>query len=329
MARTNYSAHISDEKKASVIQLAKLIESNPIIAIANMESLPARNLASMRTKLRGKVHIIMAKKNVIKKAIETSKKPGIQELIKSLNGTPALLFTAENPFSLFKTLKKNQSKAPIKAGQIAPHDLVVPAGPTSFPPGPIIGELGQLGIKAGIDQGKVVIKQDAVLAKAGAVVNDKAAGFLARMGVEPMRIGLNLVVAYEDGKLLDGKVLDIDEDKFKADLNAAALAAKSLAFNIAYALPSNITELVQKAHYDAAGLALEANLLTDENAKQVLAKAYFQAMGVAKYLPADMQAEIGANTAVASSATEHSAPAEKKEEKKEEDAAAGLGSLFG
>jgi large subunit ribosomal protein L10 len=330
MARAHYHAHVTDEKKTGVVNLTKLINEYPIIAIANLENLPARNLASMRTKLRGKVHIAMAKKNVVKKAIEASGKPGISELTNHLGGMPALLFTAENPFSLFKTLKKNQSKAAIKGGQIAPHDLLVPAGPTSFPPGPIIGELGQLGIKAGIDQGKVVIKQDAVLAKAGAVVSDKAAGFLARMGIEPMRIGLNLVMAYENGKLLSGAVLDIDEDKFKADLNACALAAKSLAFNTAYVLPENITDLVQKAHYDAAGFALEANLVTDENAKDVLAKAYYQAMGVAKYLPADMQAEIGANVAdvAHNDAPAAHAPAHK-EEKKEEDAAAGLGSLFG
>jgi large subunit ribosomal protein L10 len=206
---------------------------------------------------------------------------------------------------------------------------MVLAGPTSFPPGPIIGELGQLGIKAGIDQGKVVIKQDAVLAKAGTPVSEKAAGFLARMGIEPMRIGLNLVVAYENGQVMDGKVLDIDEEKFAADLSAAAFAAKSLAFSIAYATAENIKELIQKTHYDAAGLALETNLMTDNNAKQVLAKAYFHAIGVAKYLPAEMQAEHDAADAAPAAPSAAGLATERKEEKKEEDAAAGLGPLFG
>jgi large subunit ribosomal protein L10 len=323
----NARAHVSEEKKQTVQQLVKLIEEYPIIAVVNMESLPARNLATMRTKMRDKVVISMTKKRIIKKAIEGSKKDGIQELNKHLKGMPALMFTRDNPFALFKTLKKNQSKAPIKGGQIAPIDLMVPAGPTSFPPGPIIGELGQLGIKAGIDQGKVVIKQDAVLAKEGAVVSDKAAAFLTRMGIEPMRIGLNLVAAYEHGKILDGKVLDIDEEKFMADLQACALAAKSLAFNTAMPMKENIEALIQKGHYDAAGLALEANLITDDNAREVLAKAYWQAVGVAKYLPADMQAEVGAPASSDEPAAIASAP--PKEEKNDEDSAAGLGSLFG
>lgn len=318
-------AHVSEEKKETVTQLVKLIEEYPIIAVVNMENLPARNLASMRTKLRGKVVISMAKKRIIQKAIEGSKKEGIQELNKNMRGMPALLFTRDNPFALFKILKQNQSKAPIKGGQIAPTDLIIPAGPTSFPPGPIIGELGQLGIKGGIENGKVVIKVDATLAHEGQVVTEKQAAFLTRMGIEPMKIGLNLTIAYENGKLLDGKVLDIDEKKFMADLQACALAAKSLAFNTAMPMKENIDALVQKAHYDAAGLALETNLITDENTRDILAKAYWQAMGVSKYLPADMQAEIG--TPQEAAAPE--AVVEKKEEKKEEDAAAGLGSLFG
>jgi large subunit ribosomal protein L10 len=321
------TAHVSEAKKDAVSRLVKEIESAPIIAVVNMESLPASNLGVMRKKLRGKVHISMAKKRIIQKAIEQSKKPNIHELNKHMVGMPALLFTSENPFSLFKTLKKNQSKAPIKPGQIAPQDLIVPAGPTSFPPGPIIGELGQLGIKAGIDQGKVVIKQDATLAKAGTPVSEKAAAFLTRMGIEPMRIGLNLTVAYEKGELLTGSVLDIDEDKFMADLQFAALSAKNLAFNATIPTADNIDAPIQKAHYDAAGLALEANLITDENSREILAKAYWQAVGVAKYLPADMQADL---PVAAPLADEGAHKEEKKEEKKnDEDAAAGLGSLFG
>ncbi len=137
----------------------------------------------------------------------------------------------------------------------------------------------------------MVIKADATVAKQGAVVNAKTAAFLQRMGIEPMRIGLSLVAVLEHGQVLDAGVLDIDEEKFMGQLHEAVLAAKNLAFNACIPLKDNIAMLIQKAHYDAAGLALEANLLTDENTKHMLAKAYWHAVGVAKYLPADMQAE--------------------------------------
>jgi len=64
---------------------------------------------------------------------------------------PALLFTKENPFKLYNKLQKSKSSAPAKAGQTAPSEIVVPKGPTPFAPGPIIGELGALGIKTAVE----------------------------------------------------------------------------------------------------------------------------------------------------------------------------------
>ncbi len=320
-------AHVSEEKQAIVADLKRQIKESPIVGVLDMESLPAGNLAAMRKRMRADVHMVMAKKRLIKRALEESGVHGADKLAGSLTGMPALLFTKSNPFTLFKTLKKNQSKAPIKGGQIAPYDLTVPAGPTSFPPGPIIGELGAMGIKAGIDQGKVVIKADATIAKAGQAVDDKKAAFLTRMGIEPMRIGLKLVATLEKGEVLTASVLDIDETKFLRDLQHCALEAQALAFNAAFPVAENIDKLIQKAHYDAAGLALEANLVTDENAREILAKAYWSAMGVAKYLPEGMRDELPQAEA-APAAAAHAE--EKKDEKKsEEEAAAGLGSLFG
>ena len=95
------------------------------------------------------------------------KKPGIEKLKDHLNGMPSLMFTKENPFRLAANLMKSKSKAPAKAGQVAPSDIVVEAGPTGFAPGPVIGELGQLGIKTSVENGKVAIKENKVLVKKG------------------------------------------------------------------------------------------------------------------------------------------------------------------
>ncbi len=321
---------VNEEKRSAVSGIVKLIEEYPIIGVVDMQSLPGKNLSAMRKKMREQVVIAMAKKRLLKIAFAQSKKAQeLAPLEKHLEGMPALLFTRENPFTLFKTLKKNQSKAPIKGGQIAPTDLIVPAGPTSFPPGPIIGELGQLGIKGGVENGKVVIKKDAVLAEEGSVVSDKAAAFLTRMGIEPMRIGLRVTAVYENGQVLTSKVLDIDEEKFMRDLQDAALAGRGLSIATGFPTKDTIEALVQKAHYNAAGLALEANLVADD-ARIALAQEYLRAMGVAKYLPEDMRPEEAA-PAEAAGGDKHQGAGKKGNEPEEPqpDAAAGLGSLFG
>jgi len=266
-------AVVNKEKQAHVKQMVELLNEYPIIGIVDMESLPAKNLAKMRKQLRSKVLLLMRKKRLIKLAIKDTKKDGIEKLDPYLRGMPALLFTKDNPFSLFKTIKKNQSPAPIKAGQEAPIDLIVPAGPTEFTPGPMIGELGQMGIKTAVENGKIVIKSDTKIASAGDVVTEKQAGFLSKMGIEPMRIGLKLVAVLEQGDVIEGSVLDIDDVAFMADVQGAAASARNLAIELAYTTSDTIETLLAKAHGEAGSLAREADMLTSDNVGEVLAKA--------------------------------------------------------
>lgn len=269
------AAHVSEAKKQVVNDFVGLINEYPLIAAVNMENLPGKQLQNMREQLRGKVVIRMTKRRVLNKAFEAAEKqkPGISKLSEHLRGMPALLFTKDNPFSLFKTLKKNQSNAPIKAGQTAPNDLVVPAGPTGFAPGPIIGELGGFGIKSGIENGKVVVKADSVVAKAGDIVSSELAGVLTRLGIEPMKVGLDLIAAFEDGEIVGRDVLDIDEEAYKNNIILAATQATNLSFNAAIPTTDTISMLLSTAAADALALALDRDILTDATAKRTIGKA--------------------------------------------------------
>jgi large subunit ribosomal protein L10 len=159
---------------------------------------------------------------------------------------------------------------------------MIPAGPTPFAPGPIIGELGMLKIKAGIEAGKVVIKEDAHVAKKGDVVNDKLSSLLMRLGVEPMEIGLNLVAAYENGDVLVGEVLDIDDKAFIQKIQTAAAEAMNLAVDIAYPSNDTITLLIQKSFRESKAIALDRDILADLVIEQILAKADAQANAVSE-----------------------------------------------
>jgi large subunit ribosomal protein L10 len=330
-------AHISQTKKDTVKEFVKLIDSYDIIGAVDMENLPAKTLHTMRVKLRDSVLIKMSKRRLITVALQQAKKEGVIELIPHLKGMPALLFTNDSPFSLYKTLKKNKSKTAIKGGQTAPNDIVVPAGPTTFAPGPVIGELGAVGIKAGIDGGKVAIKADAVVAKEGDVVDAKLAGLLTRLGIEPMEIGLALTAVCENGEILTKSVLDIDEEQYVSDIATAASWAFNLAVNSAFPTAESTPVLIQKAFAEAKALAISEDILTDLTVGDTLAKAHNQMMGVASVLPDEaLSAQIiGAKAAIpvvtaTTASSEQSTPEEKKEEPEETpDAAAGLGALFG
>lgn len=273
-------AKISNQKKKIVKEFSELLEKYPVVGALDVQKLPAKQLMEMRTKLRGTAHIQMTKRRLLNVAIDGSKKENISELKQHLKGMPALLFTKDNPFALFKLLKKNKSPAPIKAGEIAPKDIIVKAGATSFAPGPIIGELGSLGIKAGIEGGKVAIKEDKIVAKDGDVISQKLAGILLRLEIFPAEIGLNLVAVYENGSVLDKSVLDIDEDAFMASIRAAASDAHALTIGIGLPTTENITQLLFKAQIDAQSLADGADIVTKDNVGKILSKAESQAGAV-------------------------------------------------
>jgi large subunit ribosomal protein L10 len=274
--------HVSESKKKAVLELKNTIDSYPVVAILNLENLPAKQMQKMKTKLRKDLEIKVAKKSIIEHALQLSTKKNISKLIDHLEGTPALLLSKENPFRIYKILKQSKSAAAIKAGQVTPKDLTIPAGPTPFAPGPIIGELGMLKIKAGIEAGKVAIKEDAHVAKKGDVVNDKLASLLLRLGIEPMEIGLNLVAAYENGDVLVGDVLDIDDKVFMAKIHAAASEAMNLAVEVAYPCKDTITLLIQKSYRNSKAIALERDILADAVVEQIIAKANAQAEAVSE-----------------------------------------------
>lgn len=281
--REGYKTHVSDDKKNIVVEFAKLLSDYPIIGVLNLENLPAQQLNIMRKQLRGHgVLIKMTKQKLITLAIEKAKssKNNLEELEQYMKGMPALLFTKENPFKLFKIIKKNKSKAAAKAGQILPSDAKVSAGPTNFAPGPIISELAAFGIKTKVEEGKLAIQEDTVIATEGTEVNDKLASMLQRLGIEPMEIGLDLTAIYENGVIFTKSVLDVDEDQFLANVNNAARWALNLSVEVGYITSDNIELLVVKAFRDGKGLATEANILCSATIKDLVGKAHSQMLSV-------------------------------------------------
>lgn len=267
---------VSAIKKDNTKELVELLNKYSIVGIVDMENLPAPQLQKMKQGLRGKVVVRMAKGRLIKIALEQCGKD-VSILGDRIRGMPALVLTNDNPFTLYKTLKKSKSAAPAKAGQTSPKDVVVPEGKTPFAPGPIIGELAALGIKTSIVDGKIAVQSAKVIVKEGETFNPKVAEILTRLSILPMEVGLNIVAVWENGTIFDRKTLDIDEDAFMADLMRLHSEAMNLAVKIAYPSKDTIKLLIAKAASEASGLADSQDILTSENVGRLLGKAEAQA----------------------------------------------------
>lgn len=206
---------------------AKLLKS-PVVAVASLQNLPSRQFNKIKKALRGQADLVVARNSLLARAISEAK-PEVAELVKHFDGSSALIFASQNPFMLYATIKSNMSKTAAKPGQTAPYDLVVPAGETNLPPGPVLTELKAAGISAKIAGPKIFIDKDSTVAKKGDVITDAKAKILAKLGVEPMDVGLNVLVAWENGTAYPKGILDIDADAFRGRVVAAHQSAVNLA----------------------------------------------------------------------------------------------------
>ncbi len=259
-------AHVAEWKKEDVNLLTNLIKEYNTIGLLDITSMPSYQLQKMRAQLKDSAIIVMTRLKLIKRALQQAKeKNNVVELEKHISGIPALIFSKKDSFRLSKILIKNKSSAKAKPGQIAPSDIAIPAGPTPFTPGPVIGELGQLGIKTVIEGGKINVKENTVIVKKGQVISERVSAMLSKLGIEPMEIGLNLVASYEDGNIYTKDVLNVNELDYINKIKNAYKESLNLALNASIPIEDTILLLIKKAYLDTLALSnkLKINILKD------------------------------------------------------------------
>jgi large subunit ribosomal protein L10 len=333
--------HVAEWKKEEVKELKNLIESHPVVGMADLSDIPAPQLQKMRQSLRGSAKLKMSRKTLMDLALNDSGKTKVEALSNHMDGQPALIFTEMNPFKLYKILESSKTPAPARAGSIALDDIVVPKGDTGFMPGPILGELQKIGIPAKIEKGKIVITEDKTIVAEGEEISRDVASMLTRLDIYPMEVGIDLKAAYEDETIYTSDILTIDDEQTLSDIQKAYTQAINLSVNAVVFNSASTPALISKAAGEALNLAFNAEVLTSKTTDLLLAKAYSQMLALASEAAAKnaeaVDDELNNKLSSTASAPETSPAEEEKEEEekeedeedKEEDAAAGLGALFG
>jgi len=344
-ATEHRTAHVPQWKVDEIESIKQLVSKYSVVGVAGIRDIPAKQLQEMRRSMKDVVKIRIYRNNLIHRALDESG-DDLSPIGSSVGDQTALIFTDLNPFKLFNLLKSSKTEAPIKAGAIAPADIVVEGGPTSFAPGPIVGDLQNAGIPARIDKGKVVIRETKVVLHAGEAVSRALSEMLTRLEIYPMTVGFDLRSVYDNGMILKADVLDIDEAKYASDIATATTGAFNLAIVLAYPTPVTIPTLLAKAASDARNLGVNSAIPAPAIIDLLLSKAQSSAMALAvsitdpealgESLQGLLMVGAGEEAEEAVSATEaeteEAAPEENGEgegEEKEEEAAEGLGLLFG
>ncbi len=269
------------EKIEKVKEIKSLLKEYRVLGIASLHKVRAAQLQEIRKKLADVAHIKVYKNRLVERALkEFGNMKGLEKLKEFIQGSNAYIFTNYNPFKLALLLEKSKVKAPARAGDVAPVDIIVPAGNTGLPPGPIISQLNALGIPTRIESGSVWVSKDTVVAKKGTVINENLASILSKLGIKPLELGLSLKAVYDDGMVITGEELMLNLDEYKETIGEAHAQALNLAINAAYPMPETIEILLQKSMFEARNLAINANVFLPEVLPEIIQRAYFEALAL-------------------------------------------------
>ena len=330
-------AHVAEWKKEEVKELSGIIDKFDVIGVVDLMNIPAKQLQEMRKSLKGKAVIRMSKKNLIDLAFEdcNADKTNIVDLSEHMDGQIAIIATEMNPFKLYKILEKSKTSAPAKAGAIAPDDIVVPEGDTGLTNLAFMGELGQVGIPARPQDGKIFIQKETVVVNAGEEVSKQMAATLARLDINPMEVGMDLKAVYEEGSIYTSDVLAIDEEQTLADVQNAFKNAFNLSVNAAIPTSETTSTIITLAYTRAVNVGVEAAIMTSETSEPIigLAQAKMLALasevsGVEGALSSDLIEKLSSAAVAAPEEEVVEEEVVEEEEEEENEPAAGLGLLF-
>ncbi len=281
-------AHVAPVKQAIVKDLVTRFVKSKVVGLANIHGIPAPQFQGIRKTLAGRASITVAKNNLIRLALKeaAAKRKGLEALAQDLDGQTAVITADVNPFKLFKELEKTKTPAPARGGEKAPEDIWVREGETPFKPGPVVGELQKAGLPAAIERGKVIIKKDKLMVKAGDKIPRDVAQVLARLEIFPLIVGLDLKGAYEDGMVYHREALAVDDVVVRGQIAQAGMGALALALEIGYPTKETVPLLLAKAFRSALSLSVESGFPTKESVKFLLAKAQAQANALSAQVPA-------------------------------------------
>jgi large subunit ribosomal protein L10 len=280
------SRQIIVQKAAEVEEIKKLLKEYKALGVANLAKVRAAQLQEMKKKLRDTANVRVIKNSLMRRAVADYKeKQGLEKLEPKLRDSNIYLFTNLNPFKLSLMLERGRVKTTAKAGDIAAMDVIVPAGNTGLPPGPIISQLGSVGLPTRIEAGSVWVNKDTLVARKGDVIDVRLASVLSKLGIKPVEVGLILKAVYEDGLIIADENLHLDIEGFSKSLAEAQLDALNLSVNAGYPTSETISLLLQTAQRKAFNLALNAGIPTKETIGDMLRKANAEAASLNAKLP--------------------------------------------
>jgi large subunit ribosomal protein L10 len=270
------SQQVLDEKSTEVEAIKDILKEHKSVGIASLKKVRASQLQELKKSMAGKVYLRVLKNTLMKIAIEEMNRADLKKLEEYLEGSNVYFFTDLNPFKLALLLERGKVRTTAKSGDTAANDVIVPAGNTGQPPGPIISQLNGVGLPTRIESGSVWVSKDTLVVRKGEAINEQLAGVLSKLGIKAVELGISMRAVYDNGLMIVGEQLKVDIDATRRTVVQNNQEAFALALSIGYASKDTIKPLLQMAHQKAVALSVSATIPTKDTIGELIRKANAQ-----------------------------------------------------
>ena len=267
------SQQVLEEKSSEVEEIKVILKEYSSIGVASLKKVRASQLQELKKSMVGKVTFRVLKNTLVKLALEEMEQAELKKLEDYLDGSNVYLFTNLNPFKLALLLERGKVKTTAKSGDIAAMDVVIPAGNTGQPPGPVISQLNAVGLPTRIESGSVWVSKDTLVVRRGEEINERLASVLSKLGIKAVELGLSMRAVLDNGLMIVGDQLRIDVDATRRSIESSNAQAFALAIEIVYTTKETIKPLLQNAHQKAVALAVGAAIPTKDTIAELIRKA--------------------------------------------------------
>ncbi|HLN89119.1 MAG TPA: 50S ribosomal protein L10 [Candidatus Binatia bacterium] len=267
------SQQVLEAKSTEIDAIKDILKEYKSIGIASLKKVRASQLQGLKKSMAGKVYLRVLKNTLIKIALEQMNQEELKKLEAYLEGSNVFLFTDLNPFKLALLLERGKVKTTAKSGDAAAMDVVIPAGNTGQPPGPVISQLNAVGLPTRIESGSVWISKDTLVVRRGEIINERLAGVLSKLGIKAVELGISMRAVFDNGLIITGDQLKVDVDATRKSIEASNGEAFALALEIGYTSKDTIKPLLQRAHQKAIALSISATIPTKDTIADIIRKA--------------------------------------------------------
>jgi large subunit ribosomal protein L10 len=274
------SQQILEEKTGEVEEIKELLKEYKSIGVASLQKVRAAQLQALKKNLADKVYMRVLKNTLTKIAIENMGETELKKLEQYVEGSNIFLFTNLNPFKLALLLERGKVKTTAKSGDVAAFDVVIPAGNTGQPPGPIIGQLNAVGLPTRIESGSVWVSKDTLVVRKGEAISERLAAVLSKLGIKAVEAALSMKAVFDEGLMISGDQLKLDIEGARKSFEQSHGEAFALSLSIAYPTSENIVMLLQTAQQKAFALSLNAAVPTKETIADLLRKAHAEMLSL-------------------------------------------------